>query len=65
MKYYLRSGFDPYCEPTGERLIIEGVEFVEIGPGIFRMRSTYLAEDGGWLGKLCQPFETVPNSRAS
>jgi len=31
---------------------LEGVEFVEIGPGIFRMGSTYKA-GGDTLGKLC------------
>jgi len=41
VKYYLRHGLDPYCEPTGQKEIIEGVEFVEIGPGIFRMGSKF------------------------
>jgi len=56
MKYYLRHGLDPYCEPTGDRATYEGVEFIEIGPGIFRMGSTFNAEGGDWLGKLCKPF---------
>jgi formylglycine-generating enzyme required for sulfatase activity len=56
VKYYLRYGLDPYCEPTGERVTYEGVEFVEIGPGVFRMGSTYLAKGGDWLGKLCAPL---------
>jgi len=56
VKFYLRYGLDPYCEPTGEKYTVEGVTFVEIGPGIFRMGSTHLAEGGDWLGKLCKPF---------
>jgi len=56
VKYYVRYGLDPYCAPTGGRVTCEGVEFVEIGPGIFKMGSTHLAEGGDWLGKLCRPF---------
>ena len=37
VKHYLRYGLDPYCAPTGETLDVEGVTFVEIGPGIFRL----------------------------
>jgi formylglycine-generating enzyme required for sulfatase activity len=56
VKYYLRYGLDPYCGPTGNKATYEGVEFVEIGPGVFRMGSTKNAEGGDWLGKLCTPF---------
>jgi formylglycine-generating enzyme required for sulfatase activity len=56
VRYVLRYGLHPGCEPTGEKFTAEGVEFVEIGPGIFRMGSDYLAEGGDWLGKLCAPF---------
>jgi len=56
VKYVLRYGISPGCEPTGETLEAEGVTFVEIGPGIFRMGSTSRAEGGDWLGKLCKPF---------
>jgi len=56
VKYHLRYGLDPYCAPTGERVTLEGVEFVEIGPGTFRMGSTANAEGGDWLGMLCKPF---------
>jgi len=55
VKYYLRYGIDPYCEPTGEKETYEGVEFIEIGPGVFRMGSTSRA-GGDWLGKLCAPL---------
>ena len=43
VRYVLRYGVSPGCEPTGERLEFEGVTFVEIGPGIFRMGSTFTA----------------------
>ena len=36
--HYIRYGLDPACEPTGETLTVEGVTFVEIGPGIFPIR---------------------------
>ena len=51
--FVLRHGLSWGCEPTGETMTIEGVEFVEIGPGCFRMGSTHLAEGGDLLGKLC------------
>ena len=54
VRYVLRYGFSPRCKPTGERMTIEGVEFIEIGPGIFRMGSDHLAKGGDWIGKLCQ-----------
>jgi len=54
-RYVLRYGLSPGCEPTGEKETYEGVTFVEIGPGIFRMGSTFKAR-GDWLGKLCAPF---------
>jgi len=34
-------------------MVLEGVEFVEIGPGISRIGSTYGA-GGSWFGTLCQ-----------
>jgi formylglycine-generating enzyme required for sulfatase activity len=55
-KYILRYGLSPGCEPTGETVTLEGVEFVEIGPGIFRMGSTKLAKGGDWLGRICAPL---------
>jgi len=56
VKYVLRYGLTPGCEPTGQTREFEGVTFVEIGPGIFRMGSTANAEGGDWLGKVCKPF---------
>jgi hypothetical protein len=35
LRFILRYGFSPRCEPTGNTTTIDGVEFVEIGPGIF------------------------------
>ena len=49
----LRYGLTPGCEPTGETMKIEGIEFVEIGPGCFRMGSTHLAKGGDSIGKVC------------
>jgi len=46
-------GFSYGPEPTGRTLTVEGVEFVEIGPGCFQMGSEKNAEGGDWLGKLC------------
>jgi hypothetical protein len=34
-EYILRYGLSPGCEPTGGTVVLEGVTFVEIGPGIF------------------------------
>ena len=48
----LKYGLTPGCEPTGRTLTVEGAEFVEIGPGIFRMGSTYDA-GGSRCGKIC------------
>ena len=56
VRFLLRYGLSPGCEPTGNVMILEGVEFVEIGPGIFRMGSEHLAEGGDWLGRVCEPF---------
>ncbi len=49
----LRYGLTPGCEPTGQTKVLEGVEFVQIGPGCFRMGSTYHAKGGDLLGKFC------------
>lgn len=48
----LRYGLSYGCEPTGETKLVGGVEFVEIGPGCYRMGSTYLA-GGDWFGRIC------------
>ena len=56
IRFVFRYGFTPRCEPTGKRLEIEGIEFVEIGPGIFRMGSKYRAEGGDFIGNLCARF---------
>jgi hypothetical protein len=46
-----RYGFSYHPEPTGEIVPCEGVEFVEIGPGCFRMGSNQGAEGGDFLGR--------------
>ena len=54
VRYVLRYGLHPRCKPTGQTKEIEGVRFIEIGPGIFRMGSDHAAEGGDWIGKICQ-----------
>ncbi len=49
----LRYGFNYHPEPTGNLETFEGVKFVEIGPGCFRMGSRKNAEGGDSLGWWC------------
>jgi hypothetical protein len=56
VRFILRYGLSPGCEPTGQTMTVEGVEFVEIGPGVFRMGSDHMAEGGDLLGRLCERF---------
>ena len=49
----LKYGPTPGCEPMGRVKNVEGIEFVEIGPGCFRMGSEHLAEGGDFLGRWC------------
>jgi formylglycine-generating enzyme required for sulfatase activity len=51
-----RYGFSYGPKPTGQKQIIEGVTFVEIGPGCYRMGSNQGAEGGDLLGKWCARF---------
>jgi formylglycine-generating enzyme required for sulfatase activity len=39
--------------PTGRRVTVEGVEFVEVSPGYFRMGSHFTCEEGGTWGRIC------------
>jgi formylglycine-generating enzyme required for sulfatase activity len=48
-----RYGLSGGPEPTGQVEILEGVKFVEIGPGCFRMGSEQNADGGDWLGRWC------------
>ena len=48
-----RYGFSYQPEPTGEVVPYEGVEFVEIGPGCYRMGSNQGAEGADFLGRWC------------
>ena len=48
-----RHGFEGRPAPTGRVLSTSGVEFVEIGPGCFRMGSDRGAEGGDLLGRWC------------
>jgi formylglycine-generating enzyme required for sulfatase activity len=51
-----RYGFSYHPAPTGKVETFEGVKFVEIGPGCFRMGSRELAEGGDLLGRWCARF---------
>jgi len=51
-----RYGFSYGPEPTDRTLTVEGVEFVEIGPGCFLMGSENEAEGGDLLGRWCARF---------
>ena len=47
-------GLNPACAPTGNSREVEGVEFVEVGPGVFRMGTEPGPEEGDFLGRLCR-----------
>jgi formylglycine-generating enzyme required for sulfatase activity len=49
-------GFSYGPEPTGQVETFEGVTFVEIGPGCYRMGSNQGAEGGDLLGQWCARF---------
>jgi eukaryotic-like serine/threonine-protein kinase len=49
----LKYGFPPTGGPTGRTMTIEGVEFVELKPGYFRMGSHFLCQKGDLLGRVC------------
>ena len=53
VRSFLEYGVSPDCSPTGRTMCVDGVEFVEIGPGAFRMGSEYLAEGGDLIGRIC------------
>ncbi len=50
----LRHGFTlpPPAGPTGRRITAEGVEFIEVGTGCYRMGSTFAVRDGDPLREL-------------
>ncbi len=52
----LAHGFPPAGGPTGRRMEVEGVTFVEIGTGYFRMGSWFSCQRGDALGRVCQAF---------
>jgi len=52
----LKYGFPPTGGPTGRTKVIEGIEFVELKPGYFRMGSHYLCEPGDLLGRISAVF---------
>ncbi len=53
--WVVRHGLPPAGGPTGRAVEIEGVRFIEIGPGFFRMGSEYGWDGGDLLGRLSAP----------
>jgi len=58
-----RYGWSDRGGPTGRRMTIEGLEFVEIRAGYFWMGSHWLCERGNWLGRMSEPLG-LPFGRA-
>ncbi len=52
----VRHGFPPSGGPTGRKVEIEGVEFVELKAGYFRMGSWFQCQKGDLLGRVCSVF---------
>ncbi len=48
----LQYGLDPRAWPTGRTRVVEGIEFIEIAPGISWMGSNELGQEPDWLGRL-------------
>jgi formylglycine-generating enzyme required for sulfatase activity len=53
VKYVVAHGFPPAGGPTGREVEIEGVRFIEIGAGYFRMGSWFASDRGDLLGRIC------------
>jgi formylglycine-generating enzyme required for sulfatase activity len=53
----VRHGFPPAGGPTGREITIEGVRFVEIGAGYFRMGSWSQCDRGDLPGRICARFK--------
>jgi formylglycine-generating enzyme required for sulfatase activity len=56
LRLVLSHGFPPAGGPTGRMKEIEGVRFVEIGTGYFRMGSWFQCTKGDALGRICKVF---------
>jgi formylglycine-generating enzyme required for sulfatase activity len=54
LRLVLSHGFPPAGGPTGRVKEIEGVRFVEIGTGYFRMGSWFDCTKGDALGRICK-----------
>jgi len=48
----LKYGFPPTGGPTGNKRVIEGIEFIELKPGYFRMGTHRFCKDGDLLGRV-------------
>lgn len=49
----LKYGLPPAGGPTGRRLTVEGIEFLEIRPGYFRYGSEFWCTRGSLFGDMC------------
>jgi len=56
LKLVAAHGFPPSGGPTGRVKEIEGIRFVEIGTGYFRMGSWFNCTKGDSLGRICKAF---------
>ncbi len=52
----LKYGFPPAGGPTGRRLTVEGIEFIELRPAYIQMGSHYLCNKGDALGRVSALF---------
>jgi formylglycine-generating enzyme required for sulfatase activity len=57
LRLVVPHGFPPAGGPTGRVKEIEGVRFVEIGTGYFRMGSWFNCTKGDALGRICKVFK--------
>jgi formylglycine-generating enzyme required for sulfatase activity len=46
-------GFPPSGGPTGARRTVEGIEFIELDPGYYRMGGWNKDDDGSFFGRVC------------
>lgn len=69
IRFLFRYGLTPGCEPTGEVIEVQDIEFVVIGPGVCRMGSGAMLNHSGddwWsqqgftkgsvVGRFCRPI---------
>lgn len=52
VRLIIKYGFPPAGGPTGRRRVVDGIEFIEVSPGYFRMGSYTGPDTGGLLWKV-------------